>query len=85
MVEACSRRDAHNLHQAAHSLKGAGLNIGAAEFGAFCRKIEERAFENDFESVEHIITTLKQEKQHLLQALQVVKSKLSELQAQTGG
>ena len=84
LAEACSKRDAHNLHQAAHSLKGAGLNVGAAEFGALCKTIEERTFENDFESVEKMITTLKQEKQHLLQALQVVKIRLSEQLAQTG-
>ena len=84
LVEACSRKDSHNLHQAAHSLKGAGLNIGAMEFGTLCRKIEERTFENDFDSVETLITTLKQEKQNLLQALQVVKIKLSEQLAQAG-
>ena len=84
LQEACSKKDAHNLHQAAHSLKGAGLNIGATEFGALCKRIEERTFENDFESVANMITTLKQEKGHLLQALQVVKTKLTEQLAQTG-
>jgi CheY-like chemotaxis protein/nitrogen-specific signal transduction histidine kinase/HPt (histidine-containing phosphotransfer) domain-containing protein len=84
MVEACSKRDAHNLHQAAHSLKGAGLNIGAEEFGALCRKIEDLSFESDFESVANMIATLKQEKQKVLQALQVVKNRLSEQLAQTG-
>jgi CheY-like chemotaxis protein len=82
LVEACSTKDAHNLHQAVHSLKGAGLNIGAAEFGALCKKIEERTFEGDFESVEGMITTLTEEKQRLLQALQVVKARLSEQLAQ---
>ncbi|MCX6142837.1 MAG: PAS domain S-box protein [Ignavibacteriales bacterium] len=84
LVEACSKRDAHNLHQAAHSLKGAGLNIGAAEFGALCKKIEDLTFENDFESVGNMIATLKQEKQNLLRALQVVKVRLSEQLAHTG-
>ena len=84
LVEACSRRDAHNLHQAAHSLKGAGLNIGAMEFGALCRKIEDCSYEKDFESVETMIAALNQEKQHVLQALQVVKARLSDLPPEPG-
>jgi CheY-like chemotaxis protein len=83
LVEACSKKNTHNLHQAAHSLKGAGLNIGAVEFGGLCKKIEERTFENDFESVEHMIESLKQEKLRMLQALQVVKTRLAELLAQS--
>jgi PAS domain S-box-containing protein len=85
LVEACSKKDAHNVHQAAHSLKGAGLNIGAAEFGELCKKIEDLTFENDFASVEQLISTLKQKKEHLLQALQVVKKKLTAQLAQSGG
>ena len=84
LEDSCSKRDSHNLHQAAHSLKGAGLNIGAAEFGALCKKIEDLSFENDFESVGNMIATLNQEKQNLLHALQVVKVRLSEQLACTG-
>jgi PAS domain S-box-containing protein len=78
LIEACSKNDAHTLHQAAHSLKGAGLNIGAEEFGALCKSIEKLAFQNDFAAVKSAIATLQQEKQRLLDALQVVKVRLSE-------
>jgi PAS domain S-box-containing protein len=84
LTKATSEKDAHNLHQAAHSLKGAGLNIGALEFGELCRKIEDLASGNDFESVESMIAALKQEKARLLDALQVVKIKLAEQLSQTG-
>jgi CheY-like chemotaxis protein len=74
--QSCSREDVHNIHQAAHSLKGAGLNIGAVEFGALCRQIEEQAFQKDFEGVGKMIQTLHDEMQRVLHALQVVKKKL---------
>jgi PAS domain S-box-containing protein len=78
LQRSCTKEDAHNIHQAAHSLKGAGLNIGAVEFGALCKQIEERAFQKDFEGVGKIIPSLQQEMQRVLDALQVVKTRLSE-------
>jgi CheY-like chemotaxis protein len=84
LTDACAKKDAHNLHQAVHSLKGSGLNIGAVEFGTLCKNIEERTFENDFESVKILLTSLNVEKQRLLQALQVVKARLSAQLAQKG-
>ena len=79
LVGACSAKDAHNIHMAAHSMKGASLNIGATEFGAVCKKIEELASHGEFEKVGTMLPTLKEEKRRLLDALQTVKEKLRHL------
>lgn len=83
--EACSANDEGKLRYAAHSLKGASLNIGANNLGAICKSIEDFAEAKDMASVEKLIPALKQIIDKTASALEIIKKRLSEeLQAGSG-
>lgn len=47
--------------KAAHSLKGSCLNMGFEKIGSICKEIEDKAIENDFDTVEALLNKLKEE------------------------
>jgi HPt (histidine-containing phosphotransfer) domain-containing protein len=51
-------RDAGQLRDLAHSLKGAAGNISATQMFATCRDIEKMANDNIFEGMEELFKTL---------------------------
>jgi CheY-like chemotaxis protein/HPt (histidine-containing phosphotransfer) domain-containing protein len=58
--DGCSKQNAEAVHYAAHSLKGASLNIGARELADVSRTIEERATNQDLTSVAQHLDTLEE-------------------------
>ena len=46
---------ADKMSKAAHTLKGASLNIGANKFAEICKKIELAGKENNMEGIENLI------------------------------
>lgn len=75
--DACSTRDETKLRYAAHSLKGASLNIGANKLGAICRSIEDFADKKDIPSAEQLLPALKQVMERTSSALNMIKAKLA--------
>ncbi len=76
--EALSKKDSVKLHYAAHSLKGASLNIGAARLAGSCKDIEDLAEQKNFESIQSRVGNLNEEVQRTAQALTSIKLKLSQ-------
>jgi two-component system sensor histidine kinase/response regulator len=75
--EACTKRDESKLQYAAHSLKGASLNIGAADLGAICKSIEEFANKSDIDSAQNLVPALQEAMKGTTSALATIKAKLS--------
>jgi CheY-like chemotaxis protein len=75
--EAFSKQDEAKLRYAAHSLKGASLNIGANKLGAICRSIEDLADKKDFASAAKLLPELKEVIGKTSQALDTIKARLS--------
>ena len=81
--EACATNDGGKLRYAAHSLKGASLNIGANDLGALCKSIEDFAEAKDIASAAKLVPTLKQVIVKTGSALEIIKTRLSK-EIQTG-
>ena len=77
LLDSYAKKDRTKLHYAAHSLKGASLNIGAADLAAVSRTIEEKAEHAGFESIDPLLETLDVELKKTNQALLSIKSRLS--------
>jgi len=75
--EAFSKQDEAKLRYAAHSLKGASLNIGANKLGAICRTIEDLAEKKDLAASAKLLPDLKEVMGSTLKALETIKAKLS--------
>jgi len=52
LLAACHAKDAATLRQAAHSLKGAGLSLGARRLAEICLDVESRTSEQDWPALE---------------------------------
>jgi two-component system, sensor histidine kinase and response regulator len=76
--DALTKKDSVKLHYAAHSLKGASLNIGAATVAGSCRDIEDLAERKNFEAIQACIGNLDKEVQKTVEALTSIKTKLSQ-------
>jgi HPt (histidine-containing phosphotransfer) domain-containing protein len=61
MKEGQAKGDANAVGRAAHRLKGAALNLGAAAVAAPAREIEERARRGDRSDVANLIATIERE------------------------
>ena len=77
ILEAVEKRDRNKLHYAAHSLKGAGLNIGATSLADIARTLEETSETADFTSMEPNLNELDSQLKKTNEALQAIRSKLS--------
>lgn len=75
--DALSKKDSVKLHYAAHTLKGACLNIGAAGLAGWCKDIEELAERNNINAIQARIGSLDEEVERTVQALLSIKTKLS--------
>lgn len=83
--EACGKRDEAKLRYAAHSLKGASLNIGAKKLGAICKSMEDFAEHGDIDSAAKLIPQLLQVIERTSVALGMIKTRLSkEIQSGSG-
>lgn len=76
ILEAHRERNAKKLSQAAHSLKGASLNVGANALADLCRIIEESARNNQFEALETVLEEIQRELTKVIQVLSGIKGKL---------
>jgi CheY-like chemotaxis protein len=77
LQDAYAKKDTGKLHYAAHSLKGASLNIGATNLADMCRTIEDLTDQKDFDAVGTLIEDLKETLQKTTAALQAIKTGLS--------
>jgi CheY-like chemotaxis protein/HPt (histidine-containing phosphotransfer) domain-containing protein len=75
LMSAYSSKDSKKFHLAAHSLKGAGLNIGANDYAALCKEIEDQAPQGELEGLEALLENLRQAQAEMLRTLLVVKGK----------
>ena len=75
--EALSKKDPVKLHYAAHTLKGACLNIGAAGLAGWCKDIEELAERKNINAIQARIGTLDEEVEKTVKALLAIKTKFS--------
>ncbi|MCX6134711.1 MAG: PAS domain S-box protein [Ignavibacteriales bacterium] len=75
--DGCSTQNVRNVHHAAHSLKGACLNIGANELAAVSRTIEDCAVNKDLTTAAQQLTTLDECLERTLASLEAVRIKLS--------
>lgn len=78
LQDAYAKNDIGKLRYAAHSLKGASLNIGATHLAAMCRTIEDLTDQKDFDTVGTLIEDLKETQQKTSAALQAIKTRLSQ-------
>ncbi|MDP2883852.1 MAG: PAS domain S-box protein [Ignavibacteria bacterium] len=76
--DAYAKKDTGKLHYAAHSLKGASLNIGATNLADMCRTIEDLTDQKDFDAVGTLIEDLKETLQKTSAALRAIKTGLSQ-------
>jgi HPt (histidine-containing phosphotransfer) domain-containing protein len=74
--DALSKKDSVKLHYAAHALKGASLNIGAAGLAGSCKDIEELAERKDFNAIQDSLRSLEKEVERTVQALNTIKTRL---------
>jgi HPt (histidine-containing phosphotransfer) domain-containing protein len=77
--DALSKKDSVKLHYAAHTLKGACLNIGAAGLAGWCKDIEELAEGKNLNAIQTRIGSLDEEVEKTVQALRSIKTKFSGL------
>ena len=75
--EACVLRDAVKLHHAAHSIKGAALNIGANELAARCSTMEDMGEQENIEAAEKLLGNLKEGLDTTLASLASIKVRVS--------
>lgn len=73
MRDSLGTQDGAALREAAHSLKGASWNIGAAAVGELSRLLEEKGKNGDFNQVEAMVGQLEHLYQETELALQAVK------------
>jgi len=76
ILEAHKERNAKKLTHAAHSLKGASLNVGASALGDLCRIVEESARNDQFGGLETVLEEIKREHAKVTQVLSAIKAKL---------
>ena len=77
LLESHSKKDRVKIHYAAHSLKGASLNIGAADLAADSRAIEDLSEQADFATIDPLLLVLDSDLNKTLQALLAIKTRLS--------
>lgn len=77
LLDSHSKKDRTKIHYAAHSLKGASLNIGAADLAAVSRAIEDLSEKADFETIDPLLPALNVELKKTNEALLSIKTKLS--------
>jgi HPt (histidine-containing phosphotransfer) domain-containing protein len=78
LLDSLSNKDRGKIQYAAHSLKGASLNIGAADLAAVSRAIEDLSEQADFETFAPLLPALEAELKKTNDALQQIKTRLSQ-------
>jgi HPt (histidine-containing phosphotransfer) domain-containing protein len=78
LLDSHAKKDRSKIHYAAHTLKGACLNIGAADLAAVSRTIEEQSEQADFETFNPLLQLLDVELERTNRALLSIKSRLSQ-------
>jgi HPt (histidine-containing phosphotransfer) domain-containing protein len=77
LLDSHSKKDRTKIHYAAHSLKGASLNIGATDLAAVSRAIEDLSEQAGFEKIDPLLPALDVELKKTAEALLSIKTKLS--------
>jgi HPt (histidine-containing phosphotransfer) domain-containing protein len=83
ILDAFQKQDRNKLHYAAHSLKGASLNIGATELADIARNIEGYSESAEFGTMEPYIRNLDVHLKQANDAMLSIKAKLSKQQTST--
>ncbi|MCX6134712.1 MAG: Hpt domain-containing protein [Ignavibacteriales bacterium] len=78
ILDSLERRDRDTLHYAAHSLKGACLNVGAADLAAVARAIEEHSQKADFATIAQFLNNLDDQLKRTMSALSSISFRLSQ-------
>jgi CheY-like chemotaxis protein len=78
---AYSSKDMKKFRFTVHSLKGAALNIGANDYAAVCKEMEDQTSDGELIGLEGLLAELAKAQSELLRTLLVVKEKL---QAKSG-
>jgi len=78
LLESHSKKDRSKIQYAAHSLKGASLNIGAADLAAVSRAIEDLSEQAEFATIDPLLQVLDVELKKTTQALLVIKTRISQ-------
>jgi HPt (histidine-containing phosphotransfer) domain-containing protein len=76
LLDSLSNKDRKKIHYAAHSLKGASLNIGATDLAAVSRAIEDLSEQADFETFTPLLPNLAAELKKTKDALQLIKTRI---------
>ena len=76
LTSAYSSKDLKKFRFTAHSLKGAALNIGANDYAAVCKEIEDQTLDGELKGLESLLEELAKAQAELLRMLLVVKEKL---------
>jgi HPt (histidine-containing phosphotransfer) domain-containing protein len=78
LLDSHAKKDRSKMHYAAHTLKGACLNIGAGDLAAVSRTIEEQSEQADFETFNPLLQLLDVELERTNRALLSIKSRISQ-------
>jgi HPt (histidine-containing phosphotransfer) domain-containing protein len=71
--QALSQQDSHALFQAAHKLKGSAANLGAKKMAEICVQLEAFSRIGAFPEATRLVSSLEEEGQQLLLALENFK------------
>lgn len=78
ILDSFERSDRDTLHYAAHSLKGACLNVGAVDLAAVARAIEEHSEKADFATIVPFLSNLDDQLKRTMNAMSSIRSRLSQ-------
>jgi HPt (histidine-containing phosphotransfer) domain-containing protein len=72
MKQLAAQQQAGKLSEEAHTLKGAGLNMGANQFAAICRSIEEQGRRGEVAGLDALLVELEQSYETSRRALEEI-------------
>jgi HPt (histidine-containing phosphotransfer) domain-containing protein len=78
LLESHSKKDRGKIQYAAHSLKGASLNIGASDLGAICITIEDLAEKEEYAAIDPLLLRLDAELKKTNSALLTIRTRISQ-------
>jgi HPt (histidine-containing phosphotransfer) domain-containing protein len=78
LLDSHSKQDRGKIHYAAHSLKGASLNIGAADLAAVSRAIEDLSEQAEIGTIDPLLRVLDVELKKTREALLLIRARLSQ-------
>jgi HPt (histidine-containing phosphotransfer) domain-containing protein len=72
MKQLAAQRQAAKLSEEAHTLKGAGLNMGANHFAGICRSIEEQGRRGELAGIDALLAELERSYEQSRRALEAI-------------